>query len=611
MLYQCVNVADQLAADYVTYAISTLNRAIPNAIDGLKVSQRRVIQSAKDLGLTSSGPFRKVSRLAGHVTGVYHPHGDASGSIVQLANASEFLYPLIKGHGNLGGFIIEGPRVGQKLSNDNAASARYLECKLSAFAEAVFDIEQDFLAKTPSYDGQTNEVVNYVPAIPLALINAQTGIGTGYATNTIAFDLNRIPGAIKALIKDSNVPSALGVPDFTSYGSVVRNDQLVRLHAEGKASIKQIGKYHLEDYEVPYAKRNKDRKAICITELPSGSAESFVDRLKHLVETDKVQWVADIQDLSSGEGIFVRIVLKQNVPDVQQVVEQVLSHTSLISTYSANNTFVLGNMPKQMTPSELLKVWYDARCKALTAKFMHEQYHINQKQHVLKALIDLLPFMHQIVELIMASESSKDAVNALIDTYKLDEIQASEVLSISLRQLVKLNADKLKLEFRANAERLAELASLLTDSNKLAEYVIEQASAIVKQFAIPRRTNLSDEAEPVAEASAPIINKTAREEFLESTRLNAWLAKTIWKAHNKSRLPKGLQNMPLISAANMLEDTLAKKLFFAGSANPEELRKFNQSLGFHKLEAKELKLRSKSIDSYMKHMHWSLNQLCK
>jgi DNA gyrase/topoisomerase IV subunit A len=244
---------------------------------------------------------------------------------------------------------MSGANAGQILSNDLPAASRYLEARLSEFAEDVFDIDICHLNQTDSYDGQLKEITQYVPALPLALINSQTGIGTGYACNSIAFNLSSIPKAIKALQTGQSVAKALGVPDFTCFSRLIKDEALLDLHETGHASLSLIGCYDLIDFEI-IGKRNKKRKAFRITELPKGSAESFTEQVALGVEQEKITDISALQTPQTVTSTINDSPLMPNkksiktTPDVREFnanVKDSQSSPKIIKSYNSKNRHLL------------------------------------------------------------------------------------------------------------------------------------------------------------------------------------------------------------------------------------------------------------------------------
>ncbi|MGL4567479.1 MAG: DNA gyrase subunit A [Fusobacteriaceae bacterium] len=458
-----------ISTDYVNYAISTVNRSIPSVVDGLKVSQRRIIQSGFELGLKADKPFRKVSRWDGHVTGTLHPHGSAANAIVNMADCSENFLPLVEGHGNLGGHILVGEKAGQKLSNDNPAAPRYLEARLSQFAIDIFDIEEEYLERKPSYDGQTQEIIEYVPAVPLALINSQSGIATGYSTNTGVYGLDKI---LKVL---ENSKTNWGDPDFIQFCKIKSSN---KTFAEtGRDSIKLEGKLEISDISLSDRKRNKNRTVLTITELATGSAETFLEQVKSGVENGKIENIAEVNDLSNSSGINVQVILKYN-SDPKKSISQLKRFTNLDSTISLNNTLVYKGIPNTFSPIDILEIWRQKRIEILSYR---NKLILDKTTKNLNLFLEInLHGIREIAELVLDSDNPK---SDLKDFFSLSDPCIDYILRTNLSSLTNSNINK-------NIENLNKevkyLSSFSPDS-----HLIDKVKSLSKKYSLKRRTALA------------------------------------------------------------------------------------------------------------------------
>lgn len=503
---QLVNLSKEVAYDYLTYALVTANRAIPSAIDGLKVSQRRIIQTGFDLGLNYSKPFKKVARWAGETSGTLHPHGDCSESIIHLANRAAFSHPLVDGHGNLGGHTTDG----QRISDDRPAAGRYVEAKLSEFCEAVFDIPQQLLNSRPSYDGQKLEICYYVPAVPLALVNSSVGIGTGYACNTASYNLKNVSKAVKELISGQELRAlkALGIPDSSSYCNVLKSEGLLSAIQDGRGSLVMQGNWEV-------SKSSSKRPLITVTSLPEISAEKLCTKVAEIAE--QAQIVA-VRDLSNGDGIRVEIELKTKA-DVDTALALILTRAGLQSTFSVNNTFVTDGIPKLYTTIELLRAWLEARRNILDVLHNSQLEAINTKLVKLNLLIDVCENFKIIANMFSNSDDLESDLSSKLG-YTSEQIRL--LMEFRLSQLRKLNKAALEDELLTLDKTAKELEALLEDNALRDDLIVSQVATIAKRFAKPIRTKLID-AEPAKppqtakpEQELSILDKM----YLQAKKLN-------------------------------------------------------------------------------------------
>ena len=491
--YTTVSASEEVSKDYLLYAVSTCNRAIPDIVDGLKVSQRRIIQSAFTLNLSANSPYRKVSKLAGQVAGDLHPHSSVGPTIIQMGNASDYIAPLIQPHGNLGGWSIASR---QKISNDNPASERYVECRLSQFGEAVFDIETKFLPTTGNYDNSLKEIVQYTPALPVSLLNAQNGIGTGYATNSIGFPAHQIVNSLFVIEDQSKCISKLGTPDVAWATNIIKNDELVNLHTEGRASIGLIGEWEFGT--------EKRRETIIVTKLASGNVEQFISRLKKAIESEKVSGVANVIDETS-QNIRIVIVLKSKA-NRELVLSELLKYTPLQDTYPAKLTFIHEGLPREFTPYQVLKIWYEKRSLVLLNKFSDQLKAAEATCEIYEGLLQAFPYIKDIVGIILDAESPEQAKSRIIEKYELSEIVTETVLSTPLRKLTKLNKNKLVEEVTKTKAEIEKLKLLVNCPEALKAELIRLASDCLKYcpervspvISMPDIIEIENETEPVA-----------------------------------------------------------------------------------------------------------------
>lgn len=469
--FTVVNAHDEIARDYVTYAVVTANRAIPSVIDGLKCVQRRIIQSALEQKIWCDQPFKKVARLDGYVSGNYHPHGGASGAIINLGDQSDYLNPLMMIHGNQGGVSTVSR---QKISGDGAAAARYLECKLTAFAQAVFDIDFKFLKSKPNYDGTQKEITEFIPALPLALVNAQSGIGTGYATNTVAYPAKNIIKAIENINgDDALVIKSLGVPDFAFNTNIAKTQAIIDLHTEGRASIQLQGEWTIEKNYDYGGKRNRHREALIVTKIASGNAEQFIDQIKNCIDEGKIDGIANVIDETS-KYIRVIIVCKKDTK-AESLLPTLLRCTNLSSKYSAKFTLIKDVLPTDLTPLQILKAWHRARVSVLLQTYKSEIEEVDELLLLKNGLLSVYERLREIALLIMESESVDEAREAIIHEYKVTTQVADAILSIKLKKLTKLSKIELQKEIAELSARRTELTKLTTDSNYLEKELLEKA----------------------------------------------------------------------------------------------------------------------------------------
>lgn len=497
-----VDLAQELKDNYILYSYSIFNRALPSCVDGLKVAQRRILLGLNDLNLVPHGPYKKVSRLEGHVLGSYHPQGSCGGTAINMGQADTLRYPLTNIHGNVGGSIQSGPACGKTISDDPPAAARYLEVKSTPIAHKLYleGLDKYSHEWTDNYDGSTKEVVNFVPVLPALLINGSSGIAAGYACNHISYNLNEIIQSVRHWIKHKNRKNLtieelfskdiLHGPDLPNGGRISKTN-LVDIAKTGSGSAHVYGTWEFKD--IPWGKRST-RKAIVITSVASGSGEKFLNRTKTAIEEERIADIADITDLSNKEGIEILVVLKPNA-DPNIVLPQLLQYTNLYDTFNVNATALLGhNLPKQMGILEIIGHWFEARKTCLKKQFIHEKEVSENRLEIVLGLIILSDNIDRAVKIIRESKDPAEAETKLMGIFALSTVQAKAILALSLNKLVGTEKARLGLEKMHYEGRIKELDELISSDEQMERYIHSEVSLLRKEdhFKDPRRSEIID-----------------------------------------------------------------------------------------------------------------------
>ena len=507
-----VSINNELRNSYLTYSVAIFNRALPDVTDGLKVAQRRIVLGLKDLKLKPEGQYKKVSRLEGHVLGSYHPQGGCAGTAINMGQANGFRYPLTNIHGNVGGSIQDGPSIGQSISEDAPAAARYLEVKATQFTQEVLidEIDKESCIWRDNYDGSTQEVHRIVPAIPSLLVNGGVGIAAGYACNHVSYNLGEvIKGTVayiqKPGITDKALYKYITGPDLPQGARILKDDGVYAAFSSGHGSVKVYGKWEVK--KIPYGKKSK-RDAIIITSLASGSSERFLEKVKDAVDGGKIDQIVDAADHSSREGINIELVLK-NGADPQAVIGQLLAHTNLYDTVSVNAMAIKDTMPEMFSVKSIIETWHKARCSALKLRYSAECVKIQDRMHILDGFLTILADIDEVIKVIKSSKTRETAQANLKKRWKLSDAQASAVLSMPLSRLVNAERLELKKEKEELQQKYDELQTLINDPAAMNDHIIAQVKEF-KRFADTRRTELIDLTEVGAEKAKIIAPPRAR-----------------------------------------------------------------------------------------------------
>jgi DNA gyrase subunit A len=508
-----VSLSQELKQSYLTYSVAIFNRALPSSIDGLKSAQRRIILGLKDLNLRSDGQYKKVSRLEGHVLGSYHPQGGCAGTAINMGQADGFRYLLTDIHGNVGGSIQSGPSVGQSISEDAPAAARYLEVKSTSLTQSLYigEIDKHSCQWRDNYDGSTQEVIEIIPTIPALLINGAQGIAAGYACNHVSYNLSEVIKGTIEYIKNPRITSKrlfsfIKGPDLPNGARILSDEAVFNAFDKGSGTLKTYGTWEVR--KVQHGKRST-RDAIIITSLASGSSERFLEKLKDAVESEKIIGVTDAQDHSSRDGIEIQVVLKPGT-DANTVVSQLLAFTNLSDSIGVNATAISGSLPTIFGVRDIIAEWYGARCDALRSRYNAECERLNGKIHILEGLLTILADIDEVIKLIKGSKTKEIAAGKLKKRWKLTDIQVQAVLSMPLSRLVGVEKLELETEKSELQAKVDELTLIITDPAKMDEHITLQVQEF-KKFADPRRSQLVTMADiGVEKAKITTISGTRR-----------------------------------------------------------------------------------------------------
>lgn len=481
-----------MRSSFLTYSLAIFNRALPDCVDGLKTAQRRIVIGLNDLALRHDRPYKKVSRLEGHVLGSYHPQGGCANTAINMGQANAFRYTLTDIHGNAGGSIQVGPAVGQCISEDPPAAARYLEIRPTDICEKLFidEINPQLGEWRDNYDGSTQELARIVPALPALLLNGSQGIASGYACYHIPYHLTDVVNATIAYVKNKSISRAAlrakfqGPPDFAQGGAVLKDQGLVDAMDKGSGAVRTVGSWRL-DKNVQHGKRSK-RDCLVITSLPYGSSESFLEKVKVLVDAGKLEGVLDVQDHSNAnEGVNVMIVLRPGVSDTN-IIKVLLANTNLSHVHSVNATAVVDGMPKVLGVKDIIQYWYVQRKNYLTERFVNEQLGVDKAIERLCGIEKVLGDTSMLVEILKKSKDRAAAVKSLRSKWSLSEFQAEEVLKTPLSRLIKTEIADLKAKIASLRGRKAEIATILASEDRLDDEIVTQITTF-KGFSSSRR----------------------------------------------------------------------------------------------------------------------------
>ncbi|MET8508447.1 DNA topoisomerase IV subunit A [Streptomyces sp. NPDC004787] len=512
-----IDVVDEMQGSFLEYAYSVIySRALPDARDGMKPVQRRIVYQMNEMGLRPDRGFVKCARVVGEVMGKLHPHGDASiyDAMVRMAQPFSMRVPLVDGHGNFG-----------SLGNDDPPAAmRYTESRMAPAALLMTEsIDEDTVDFAPNYDGQEQEPVALPAAYPNLLVNGASGIAVGMATNMPPHNLGEVVAAARHLIRHPNadldalmrfVPG----PDLPTGGRIVGLSGIKDAYETGRGTFKIRATTTIETVTAR-------RKGIVVTELPfTVGPEKVISKIKDLVGSKKLQGIADVKDLTDrNHGLRLVIEIKNGfVPEA--VLEQLYKLTPMEESFGINNVALVDGQPLTLGLKELLEVYLDHRFDVVRRRSEFRRGKKRDRLHLVEGLLVALLDIDEVIRLIRESENSAEAKSRLMERFSLSEVQTQYILDTPLRRLTKFDRIELETERDRLTGEIDELTGILESDAELRKLVSAELAAVAKKFGTERRTVLLESAgAPVAATSLEVADDPCRV-LLSSTGL---LARTV------------------------------------------------------------------------------------
>ena len=496
---------EEMRSSFLDYAMSVIvSRALPDVRDGLKPVHRRVLYAMSELGLQPGRPRIKCARVVGDTMGKYHPHGNQAiyDALVRMAQPFSLRYPLVDPQGNFG-----------NVDGYPAAAERYTECRLSAMAmELLRELDDDTIDFEPNYDG-TQRQPSVLPArFPNLLVNGSSGIAVGMATNMPPHNLGEVIDAIVVLIDD---PSAnverlsqhLKGPDFPTGAIILGRDGIREAYRSGRGRIVMRARAHIEELR-------GGRTAVIVSELPygvrKGGDEGVVKKIADLVRENTLTEISNIKDLSDKSGMRIQIELKREaVPQV--VLNKLYKHTPLQTTFGYNAVALVDGVPRTLSLLELIRHYLDHQREVVTRRLKYELRNAVRRAHVLEGYLIALDNIDAVIETIRGSASTEVAREALMEKFKLSEIQAQAILDMRLRALTGLERKRLQDEYSDLQERIGELRVILGDEQRIDAVIREELLELKTRFGKndDRRTEIA-----FAEGSLELEDMIAEEDMV-------------------------------------------------------------------------------------------------
>lgn len=477
---------EEMSKSFLEYAYSVIYaRALPDARDGLKPVQRRIVYQMGQMNLTPDRAYMKSARVVGEVMGKLHPHGDSAiyEAMVRLAQPFAMRLPLVDGHGNFGSL------------DDGPAASRYTEARLGPAALAMnADIDEDTVDMAANYDNKLTEPTVLPAAIPNLLVNGGSGIAVGMATNMATHNLGEVVGAAKHLMHnpDATLEDLMRYvpgPDWPGGGIVIGRDGIREAYETGRGSLTTRSKTHVENVTAR-------KKAIVVTELPyMVGPERVLERISEGVKNRKLEGISGAIDLTDRlNGTRIVIEIKTGF-DPNAVLAQLLKHTPLQDNFTMNNVALVDGRPHTMGLKEMLSVWIGHRRVVVRRRSEFRRKKALERLHLVEGLLLAMVDIDEVIQVIRSSEDAEAAKQRLMVVFDLDEIQAQYILDLRLRRLTRMSRIELEAERDDLKKRIEELERILSSDEELDRVVESEMDDVVAKYGTPRRTVLLDENE--------------------------------------------------------------------------------------------------------------------
>ena len=489
-LVRMVDIDDEMRVAYLDYAMSVIvARALPDARDGLKPVQRRILYAMQEIGLRPDAPYKKSARIVGEVLGKYHPHGDQPvyEAMVRMAQDFSLRYPLVDGQGNFG-----------SIDGDNPAAMRYTEARLSAMgADMMADIGKDTVDFVDNFDGSLSEPSVLPASFPNLLVNGASGIAVGMSTSVPPHNLGEVCDALIFMLQKwdklddvsvSDLMQFIKGPDFPTGGVIYRagngdgeEDALVQAYATGKGRITVRAKAHLEEW-------TRGRSRIVVSEIPYQTNKSaLIERVAELAREGRLEGLTEMRDESDRQGL--RIVFEvSRTADPAQVLDELFRLTPLQTTFSIILLALVDNEPRTLTLKQALRVYLDHRLDVVRRRSEYDLARAKERAHILEGLLKALDHLDAVIDTIRRSRTVETARDNLIKKFKLTEVQAQAILEMQLRRLAALERQKLQDEYKEKVKLIKDLEKLLASPKLMRQAIIEELAQVKATYADPRRT---------------------------------------------------------------------------------------------------------------------------
>ena len=475
-----VDLSSEMEKSYLNYSMSVIvARALPDVRDGLKPVHRRILYDMNELGIKSSGEFKKSARIVGDVLGKYHPHGDASvyDALVRLAQDFSLRYPVIKPHGNFG-----------SVDGDPAAAMRYTEAKMSVFGEAMLeDIQKETVDMVDNYDGSLKEPSVLPASLPFLLLNGSNGIAVGMATNMPPHNLREVADGIIAMIDNPDITSLelmqyIKGPDFPTNGIIYGTKGIESAFTTGRGKITIRSRYTIEEH--------KTHTSIVFTEIPYQVNKTEVVKKIALLKKETIKGISEVRDeTSEKEGIRIVIDLKKGAI-AKVIVNNIYKYTDLQCNFNVNNIALVKGRPQELTLRDMIFYYLEHREDVVSRRTAFDLRKAEERAHILKGIKIGIDNIDEVIRIIKESKDNAIAMQRLMEKFALDDIQAKAIIDMRLGRLSNLETEEILNELAELEKKIIYYKELLSDKNKLLGVIKDEITAIKEKYGDKRKTEI-------------------------------------------------------------------------------------------------------------------------
>ncbi|WP_226913362.1 DNA gyrase/topoisomerase IV subunit A [Gephyromycinifex aptenodytis] len=508
-----IDVQDEMESAFLEYAYSVIySRALPDARDGLKPVQRRILYGMRELGLRPEKAHVKSSRIVGEVMGKYHPHGDSAiyDALVRLAQPFTMRLPLADGHGNFGTL------------DDGPAAARYTEARMATAAlPMVAGLDENTVDFVPTYDDSHTQPGVLPASFPNLLVNGASGIAVGMATNMAPHNLIEVVGAARHLLAHpeaslEDLMRFVPGPDLPGGGRIIGLDGIRDAYATGRGTFRTRATVRIENVTAR-------KKGIVVTELPYlVGPEKVTTKIKELVQAKKLQGISDLQDLTDGENGLHLVIEIKNGYNPEAVLQHLYRLTPLEDSFGINNVALVEGRPQTLGLVELLRVYLDFRVDVVRRRTQYRLDRALERLHLVEGLLIAILDIDEVIQLIRAADDATVARTRLMEVFELSEPQATYILDLQLRRLTKFSRLELEKEATELAQFIEQMRQILGDEEVLRKVVSDELASVANELGTPRRTVLLESAGTSPTAAAPLeVGDDPCQVLLSSTGLLA------------------------------------------------------------------------------------------